>query len=181
VDVEPIGIGKAPLVAVRGREEHVDTLTGHDRDAGELGVANATPRDQDDRGLPSESFLDRHLAQLGLARHRGELLGVREEPEQEVPERAVRGLDPGGEQEPQEGEDLVVGEPFAVDLGLGELADEIVARMRTPFLELFGEVRAERLGCGEAALPVDDHADELERPLLELCARRVREARGCAR
>ena len=58
-----------------------------------------------------------------------ELLGVGEQPEQQVPQRAVGGLDAGREQQAQEGEDLLVGELLAVDLGLREAADQVVARL----------------------------------------------------
>ena len=52
---------------------------------------------------------------------------MREEREQKIAERPVGGLDAGREQHDQEGEDVVVGEPLPVDLGLDELADEIVS------------------------------------------------------
>ena len=85
-----------------------------------------------------------------------ELVGVREQGEEQVAERAVGGLDAGRQQQPEEGEDLLVGEPVPVDLGLDELADEIVARPGATFGNPLGEVVAQGVRRRDASVPVDE-------------------------
>ena len=51
---------------------------------------------------------------------------------------------------------------------LDELADEIVSGVGTAFGNARREVIAQRVRRGDAAIPVDDDADQLDRPALEL-------------
>ncbi len=93
---------------------------------------------------------------------------MREQAEQQVARRAVRRLRAGGKEQPEEGEDLLVGEALPVELGGGEDAHEIVRGVDAPVGEHAGEVVAQlRRGSG-AAFPVERHADELDRPAMEL-------------
>ena len=103
--------------------------------------------------------------------HLLELFRMREEREEGVAQRPIGRLDACGQQQVQEGEDVVVGQPASVHLGLDELADQVVARLAAPLCDALGEVRAERPVGGHAAVPAHEDADELDRPPLE--ARRV--------
>ena len=69
-----------------------------------------------------------HQAAVGA--QRVELVGVREQPDEQVARRAVGRLGAGGEQQPQERADLVVGEPGALELGLREHRDHVVGGVR---------------------------------------------------
>ena len=82
-----------------------------------------------ERRLPAQALLDRLLHQRAVGAQRVELVGVRQQAEQQVARRAVGRLGAGGEQQPEEGEDLLVGEALAVELGLREHADQVVARV----------------------------------------------------
>ena len=63
---------------------------------------------------------------VAIGAQRVELVGVRQQTEQQVARRAVRGLRAGREQQAEERDDLVVGEALAVELGLHEHADDVV-------------------------------------------------------
>ena len=76
---------------------------------------------------------------------RVELIRVGQQAEQQVAQRAVRGLDPGGQQQPEEREDLLVDELLPVDLGRREAADQVVARLLPTGREDRPEVLRQRL------------------------------------
>ena len=79
--------------------------------------AIAGAHDAGERRLPAQALLDRLRHQRAVVAHRVELVGMREQPEEQVARRAVGGLGAGREQQAQEGEDLLVGEALAVELG----------------------------------------------------------------
>ena len=110
VDVEAVGLRVVPLVAVRRSDEDIQFSPGRDIDAGQPRIPDTSARQHHQRRLPAQPFLDRGAAQLGLPHDFVELVRMREQREQQVAERAIGGLDPGGEQENEEGEDVVVGE-----------------------------------------------------------------------
>ena len=70
---------------------------------------------------------------------------MRQQGDERVAHHAVRGLGARGQQEPQEPVDLLVGELMPVDLGVDEVADEVVARVVTAVLDDRLEVLAHRL------------------------------------
>jgi hypothetical protein len=74
-------------------------------------------------------------------RHR---VGVRQQRDERVAHDPIGGLGTGGEEQPQEPVDLLVGELVAVDLGVHEVADEVVTRAVTPVLDDRLEVLAHR-------------------------------------
>ena len=117
-DVEAVGIRITILVAVGRTEQRHDRRAGGDRNARQLRVAGGHARDDEQRRFPPNRLLDRLRDQRPIGANGVELLGVGEQPEEQVPGRAVRGLDAGGEQQAQEREDLLVGEALAVDLGV---------------------------------------------------------------
>jgi hypothetical protein len=78
VDVEAVGLRIATLVTVRGSDEDVQVPAGRDLGAGQLGVPDASARNQHDRRLPAQPLLDRGCAQLRPPHQLVELIGVRE-------------------------------------------------------------------------------------------------------
>ena len=118
--------------------------------------------------LPPQPLLDRLLHQGAVVAQRGELVGVREQPEHQVARRPVRGLGTGREQQSQEGDDLVVGQALAVELGLHEHADDVTTRVGAALGDDRGEVVVEPLRRLEPPLDVDDDGDQLDGPAVEL-------------
>ena len=57
---------------------------------------------------------------------------------------------------------------LAVDLGRDQVADDVLGRPGPALGHHAGEVLAQRLGRGQAAVDVGHQADELDRPALEL-------------
>ena len=86
--------------------------------------------------------------------------------DQQVARRAVRRPHPAQGQQ-QEREDLAVGQPFAVDLGFGQRADQVVLRNPASVGENLGEVGLQRGGRGDPDIPVVDDGQRLDRELLE--------------
>jgi hypothetical protein len=126
VDVELLGAIPVLLVVVRRTHVHDHDRPFGDLDAVDDGVARRGAHDREQWRLPAQPLLDRLGHERAVGAQRLELVGVREQSEQEVARRAVRGLGAGREQQPQEGEDLLVGESLAVELGRGERAHEVV-------------------------------------------------------
>ena len=97
-----------------------------------------------------------------------QLVGVGEQQVQQVARRAVGGLGPGRQEEPEEGVDGLVGELLAVDLGRDQVADDVLGRLGPPLGHDSGEVLPQRLGGGQPTVDVGHQPDELDRPALEL-------------
>ena len=95
-------------------------------------------------------------------------VGIRQQREQQVAQRAVGRLDAGGQQQPQEREDLLVFELVAVDFGGGERADQILFRLGSASLKNRREVVTQRGGGAQSAFRVHQPAQQRDRPPLEL-------------
>ena len=87
-------------------------------DAFDHRVARRGAHDREQRRLPTQALFDRLRHQRAVGAQRVELLRVREQTEEQVARRAVGGLRAGRQQEAKEGDDLVVGEALALELGL---------------------------------------------------------------
>ena len=97
------------------------------------------------RRLEPQGFLDR-LRQEGPVIADGlELVGVGQEQVEEVARGAVGRLGAGRQQQTQERVDRLVRQPFAVDLGQDQVADDVFLGIRPAQGYEFGEVIAERL------------------------------------
>ena len=79
---------------------------------------------------------------------------MREQPEQQIARRAIGRLDAGRQQQSQEREDLLVGQRVAVDLGVGQVADEVVCGLGAASVDDLLEVVAQLLRRRDAAVPV---------------------------
>ena len=86
VDIEAVGLSVMTLVAVRGSDEDVQFSARRDVDATQSRVPDAPARDHQQRRLPAQPFFDRRGAQLGILHDLVELVGVREQGEQQVAE-----------------------------------------------------------------------------------------------
>ena len=89
---------------------------GRDLHAAELHVARRGAHDAGERGLPAQALLDRLRHERAVRAHRVELVRAPEQPEEQVARRAVGGLGARREEQPEEGEDVLVGEVLAVEL-----------------------------------------------------------------
>ena len=98
----------------------------------DLRVPRREPRDVEQRRFEAQRLLDRLRDQRPVRTDRLQLLRLCEQQIQEVSGRSERRLDPSGKEQPQEGEDLVVAQPFAVELGVGEPADQVLTRRSAP-------------------------------------------------
>ena len=70
---------------------------------------------------------------------------------------------PAGKQQAQEAEHLLAGETAALDLGVGQLAEQIVGRLRPPLLHQRGQIRDQVARRLEAARRIVADADQVER------------------
>ena len=75
---------------------------------------------------------------------------------------------PAGSKQAQEREDLLVAEALTVELGPGELADEVVTRCTPSIVEDPDEVLAQLLGRADPDDGIGRHVDDRVRPLVEL-------------
>jgi hypothetical protein len=168
VDVELLGALPVLLVVIGRAHVGDDDCAGRDLDAVDDRVARRGPHDRRERRLPAQPLLDRLRHQRAVGAQRVELVGIGEQPEQQVARGAVRRLRTGRKEQPEEREDLLVREVLTVQLGDGERAHEIVRRVSAPVGKNSREVVAQ-LGRGaRAAVPVERDADELDRPAMEL-------------
>src|SRR5439155_19803440 len=98
----------------------------------------------------AEPFVDRAADEGAVRPHGLQLVGVCEQAAEEVARRAIGGLGARGEEEAEEREDLLVGEPLPVELGVREDADHVLLRVAAARREDAGYVVAERLGGGKS-------------------------------
>ncbi len=163
-DVERVGVVPARRVAVRRRHVHRHRRALRDQHALDLDVARRRAPDAGERRLPAQALLDRLRHERAVVAQRLELVGVREQPEQEVARRAVRGLGAGREQQPQEGEDLLVGEPLAVELGLASTLMRSSRGSARRSARIAGSSRGARRDALSPRSMSAMIADELDRP-----------------
>src|SRR5262249_53084978 len=123
-----------------------------------------------------DRLLNRRWQQRAVGADSAELVWAGKQSEQHVPERAVRGFDAGWKQQPQEREDLLVGELLTVDLGACESADEILAGLLSPGGEDRREVLLQCLRSGATALRIDGERQQRDRPALKLRVELARQA-----
>jgi hypothetical protein len=97
MNVEPVGVRVAVLVVVGRPDEDAQVPPGRDVHTSQARIAGRSANHPQERCLPSQPFLDRGATEVGLMGDILELVGARQEREQQVAERPVRGFDPGGE------------------------------------------------------------------------------------
>ena len=151
-DVELVGIGEAVLLPVRRTRASASPTSPAGMGTPPSSVSRVATRVMvSSGGIPPHRFLDRLRQQRAVGADRVELVGSVQQAEEQVAQRPVGGLDAGGQQQPQEREDLLVGELLTVDLGLSEAADQVVAWVRRGGRR--GSVRSSPHSACEAARP----------------------------
>ena len=87
----------------------------------------------------------------------------------QVPERgpdgAPRRVDPGDQDQGGDAEDEAVLERRPVDLGLEQLAEQVIPRSVPPDLQLGHEIVEQTLGGGDAALGIIGELKDIAHPL----------------
>src|SRR6516162_5714621 len=166
-DVVVIGVIPPRLVPVRRRQHRHQRRSGGDGHAAQDGVPGGDPGDVEQRRLVAHGFLDCLRDEGSVGADGLQLIGAREQREQQVPGRAVGRLDPRGQQQPQEREDLFVTEPLAVELGLGQVADQVVAGLAAPVVEYPREILLYLLRRRDRRLPSGEDAEYRDGPALE--------------
>ena len=140
-DVELVGVVPARRVAVGVAHAQVHRRARRDRLPTELGVGRGDPPERHERGLPPQPFLDRLGDERSVAHEGVELVGMRQEREEQVGERAVGGLRARGHEQPHERDDLVVAQALALpsvgvgDLGVDQDPEQVSARFGAPVVD----------------------------------------------
>jgi len=143
------------LVAVPRRVPEHHLLAGRDLLAAQLGVARGGAAEVDHGRRPAHDLLDRGGRDgVEVGGPDAALLGEVAERLHAVADRVARGLVARDDQQHEERRELLVGERLAVDLGVDERGDEVVAGVPAAVLgELLRELR--ELGAGGQQLRDD--------------------------
>src|SRR5271163_728967 len=81
---------------------------------------------------------------------------------EQVARRPVCGLQTGGQQQPQERDDRLVGELLAVDLRGTQVADDVLGRLLASLLNLVEEVAVQLVRRGQSSRDVGRNRDQVE-------------------
>ena len=129
-DVEcPRGVEHGLIPVARVVEEH-DLLGGRDRDTVQLDVPGCGAAEGQNGAGPADELLDRRgQPPVQVLQQHGALVGVLGQRPHGMRRGVARGVVACHRQEHEEGCDLVVGQPLAVDLGLDQGSHQVVARL----------------------------------------------------
>jgi hypothetical protein len=181
-DVEPIGVGELPGIAVRRTGDENDSRTRRDRHPVQPHLPRGRPGGQLQRGDVPQCLLDRGRDERGVALQQRALVGVLGEQLEQVAGQPGGRLDAAEvehEHEPAHlgrRRHLLRHERHAVDVAADEMGHEVVPGVTTAFLEQVDEVLLDARGgrprdrrqvrrAGDAVL-------QLVGPALELVASR---------
>ena len=128
-DVELVRIGEHALVAVGRQVPEQDAVVLLDRLAVQLDVARRRARHERERGEAAQPLLDGGLDQLRALAQQRELLGILHQGEHRRAVGRARRVVARRHQQDEEDGDLDLVELLAVDLGVHQRGDEIVARI----------------------------------------------------
>ena len=132
-DVEGVGVVEDRLVAVGRGVEQEQLLAGPDGGAAELDVAGGRPGHVLDRATPSAASPRRRRASGGrVGGQAGQLVGMGQQLLHAAADDVAGGLVAADEDEQGLVDERVVVERVAVDLGVAQDADEVVACCRSP-------------------------------------------------
>ena len=150
-DVEAVGIGEDAWVAVGRAEEQRDLRAAGDRRRRPTSTPSSSTQRSNSCSGGSQRISSSTARSGHLARHEPlPLVAVAQQRADAVAERVHGRLVAGVEQHDDGRDDLVVGEPPAVDARLDERADHVVPRRAAPLLDQPEHVVAE-LGGGAAS------------------------------
>ena len=125
-DVEAVGVGELRGIAVGGAEADAHHRPLGDLHAADLDVGDGAAHDEQERRLVADALLDGLRKEGPVVVDGIELVGVGEEAEEQIAARPIGRLRARRQEQAQEGENLLVGELMAVDLGADQVADEVV-------------------------------------------------------
>jgi hypothetical protein len=138
-DVEAIGVVELPLVEVGRRPHEQHPAAGGDRAAGDLDVGGRNARRGVGRRCDAQHLLDRAGDRRRIGRQPVAHVGMPGEELEAVADEVRGRVVAPDEQEPAEGEQLVLGEALAVDLRDEQGGQEVVLRRVPPVLQQVGE------------------------------------------
>ena len=130
LDVEAEGIGEVGLVAVGGRVEQEELVALRELRAVEVDVARNGARHVLHRTDPAQHLFDRRREQRPILPEPLPLLGVRQELVGAAAHDVTGGLVAADQDQERLEHELLVVQSFAVDLGVDERADDVLARRR---------------------------------------------------
>ena len=99
-----------------------------------------------DRRLPAQELLDGVGDDVGVLDELAPLLGVLGQEGEHAVEGGGDRVEPGDEEEEADVEDVLAGEPVALDLGVEEVRQEVVASLHLALVEDLVEVLVDRVG-----------------------------------
>ena len=162
------GSSISSLLAVGRCEHQHDGRPRRHRHTVDFGVPRREPCDVEQRCFEAQCLLNCLGDQRPVRTDRLQLLRLCQQQVEEVSGGPECRLDPSGKQQPQEGEDLVVAQPFAVELGVGEPADQVLTRRPPTVRQDARQVLLDLAGCGDGFVLLGKEAQDGDRPPLEL-------------
>ena len=133
-----------------------------------LDVASGLTHEVQERGLPADTFLDRLGEQAAVGPHRGELIGVSQQPERQAGRGPRRGLCSCGQQIAHEAVDLLVRHPDTVDVRRGEDRHHVVLGLTPTVGKDADEVLLQLAGGLHRALHVGVKSQQVDREPVKL-------------
>lgn len=142
-NVEAIRIGKRTRVTVGRRQERPHAGVLRKRLATELGVGVEHPHGEPDRPVETQALLDRSVDQRGIRLQPSELVGMKHELPDAVPDQPDRGLEACDQKTDRLRDELLAAQAIALLLRPNERAQKIVAEPRAALGDQHPKVLAE--------------------------------------
>ena len=155
-DVEPVGIGEMPGIAVGRPDGGNDQGPAGDLPALNLDISGGEPSRPLHRAVIAQELLDRGGDEAGIALELLELVGMTEQGEQPVADEVHRGLVPGDEQQHAHGQHLALAQLVSLLLGRDEQAQQVFLGALAPLPDKGAKVIAE--GSTRRPAPLHDLA-----------------------
>ncbi len=170
--VEPLGLVEPARVAVGGGPARDDGRSGRHHGSVQVGFLGGDAGEADDaeRGVQPQDLLHGALDELRVVDDRLVALALRQEHGRHDGDHVGGGLVAGQQQRAYGGDELLVAEPPVLAVGdLGELAEQVVARVGAPFVDESGDVGVEvPVGLLHLRLAVAGQREHDLRPVGEL-------------
>src|SRR6195256_5090721 len=148
VDLVGVRVGKFSPVAIARAEGERDLVADVQGLLMELRLTRDGALEALRRSIEAQRFLDRRLDQRRVGDHAAPRIGKIMQIEREHAHEARQRLDTSHDEGRGGEHDLAFAQSIAVDLGLGEMGDQVVGRTLAPLRDLGGEEVAELLKGG---------------------------------
>ncbi len=129
VDVIDVGIGEFAPVAVGRAIGEGDLVADPQRLAVQFRLARDRALEALRRGVEAQRFLDRRRDQRGIGDEAAPRVGIVVQVEREHAHEARQRFHAGHDERRRRHDDFTLAQPVAVDLGFGQMGDEIVGRV----------------------------------------------------